>query len=107
MAKKEYIDPEELLREAEERQVGVSVPLQISRRLDRLVLLVDSEGLRVFRKDLVAALILAVEEDPEKLAELVVELRKAKNRDAMPPEEQSADVLRFDRPRPGRRPRRS
>jgi hypothetical protein len=107
MAKKERIDPEELLREAEERQVGVSLPLQISRRLDRLVSLANSEGLRVFRKDLVAALVLAAEEDPKKLADLVLELGKAKNRDAMAPDERRAEILQFDRPRPGRRPRRS
>jgi hypothetical protein len=107
MSKKEQIDPEELLREAEERQIGLSLPLQVSRRLDRLVALVNEEGLRVFRKDLVAALILLADEDPKQLMEAVLALGKARNRDAMAPGEREAEVLQFDRPRPGRRPRRS
>lgn len=106
MAKRYEINPDEFLREAEEQQVGVSLPIQISRRLDRLVALAGSGGLRVYRKDLVAALVLAATEDSEELTELLLKLGKAKNRDAMADDEQDAEILRLERPKPGRRPRR-
>lgn len=107
MAKHDEINPDEALREAEERQVGVSLPIQISHRLDRLVALAESGGLRVYRKDLVAALVLAAAEDPDELTELLLRFGKAKNRDAMADDERGAEVLRLERPKPGRRPRRS
>jgi hypothetical protein len=107
MTKHDEINPDEALHEAEERQVGVSLPIQISHRLDRLVTLATSGGLRVYRKDLVAALVLSAAEDPDKLTELLLRLGKAKNRDAMADDEQGAKVLRLERPKPGRRPRRA
>jgi len=106
MGKRHEINPDEFLREAEERQVGVSLPIQISRRLDRLIALAEGGGLRVYRKDLVAALVLAAPEDSGELTELLLEFARAKNRDAMADDARGAEILQLERPKPGRRPRR-
>lgn len=107
MPKKDPIDPDELLREATERQIGVSLPIAISEKLDRLVLLAREEGLRVYRKDLLAALVLVADEDSKDLASIVLRFGRAKSRDAMAADREKEKVVRLDRPKPGRRPRRA
>lgn len=106
MPKRHQIDSNELLRGSEERQIGVSLPVQVSRRLDRLVDLAADGGLRAYRKDVVAALILAAEEDSSVLSDLLLRFGRARNRDAMVREEQAVPVVHIDRPKPGRRPKR-
>jgi len=107
MAKSAEIDPGSDLRSSEERPIGVSVPIPISRRLDELVRLAERAGLRVYRKDLVAALILAASEDPKELSKLILGFRTAKAGDAQVEGQSGATVLQLARPKPGRRPRQS
>lgn len=104
---KENLDPTRPLRETEERPIGVSVPTPLSKRLDRLVELAESAGARAYRKDLVAALILAAPESPEELLRLYMQYRTATAADAGIGQEPDAAVLQLQRPKPGRRPRPS
>jgi hypothetical protein len=105
MAKPVEIDSRSALRDAPEKPIGVSVPMPISRRLDQLVEVAESTGLRVFRKDLVAALILAASEDPEDLSKLVLACRTAKAGDARVSGDNQGAILELAQPKPGRRPR--
>ena len=93
------------LRECPERPIGVSVPASISARLDALVDLAEEAGPRLYRKDLVAALILAAPENGEELAELFLQFRRATVDDAAVSDDQLAHVLDLRRRRPGPRPR--
>jgi hypothetical protein len=105
MATSPEINPQDALRTAEERAVGVSLPIPISRRLDQLVDLVEGAGLRIYRKDIVAALILDATEDPQELSKLVLRLRTAKARDAQVEGSSAGTVLQLARQKPGRRRR--
>jgi hypothetical protein len=105
MDKKPDVDPNRPLHETEERSIGVTVPVVLSQRLDRLVSRAEQAGARIIRKDLVAALILAAPEDPEKLHKLFTRYRTAKAADAELSGDQDATILRLQRPKPGRRPR--
>lgn len=107
MTNDDAIDPSKPLREAEERPIGVSVPAPLSKRLDRLVAATEGAGVRVYRKDLVAALILAAPEDPDELLKLYLRYRRAKASEAGMGDGEDATVLELQRPKPGRRPRPS
>lgn len=98
-------DPRRPLRETEERPIGVSVPVPISKRLDLLVRRAESSGARVFRKDLVAALILSAPETADELLKLCLRYGKATASEAAVSDEPQAKVLELNRPGPGRRPR--
>lgn len=86
--------------------VGVTLPLPLSRRLDLLVERLESEGAHAYRKDVIAALILAAPESGKELAGLVRRYRRALARDANVGQD-AALVLDGRRPKPGRRPRAS
>jgi hypothetical protein len=101
------VDPSRPLRHVEERAIGLQVPVPISKRLDVLVERAEAAGIRVYRKDLVAALILAAPDSSEELMELLVRYRRATASDAAVDSHGTADVLSLDRARPGRRPRTS
>jgi hypothetical protein len=103
MDSKQDIKPGDLLRETVERPIGVAVPVPLSQRLDGLVLRAEEAGARVYRKDLVAALILAAPETPEELLALFTRYRQAKAVDAALVDGDAGDVLRLERAKPGRR----
>jgi hypothetical protein len=100
------LDPELPLRKAPERAIGVYIPTPLSKRLDLLVELLERAGIRAFRKDLVAALILAAPESEDDLSRLVISYRKAASREAALGENGAAQVLELRPDKPGRRPRR-
>jgi hypothetical protein len=100
------IQPGDELRSVEERPIGVSVPVPISWRLDQLVELAESTGARVFRKDLVAALVLASTEDPDELSRLVGDYRTATAAEAAVGSGSVAEVLELRPAKPGRRRKR-
>jgi hypothetical protein len=106
MESKQDIQPGDLLRETFERPIGVTVPVPLSRRLDGLVQRAEEAGARVYRKDLVAALILGAPDTPEELLALFTRYRRARAADAELGDGEAGDVLRLERPKPGRRPRR-
>lgn len=106
MDSKRDIEPGDLLRETAERPIGVTVPVPLSQRLDGLVIRAEEAGARVYRKDLVAALILAAPETPEELLALFTRYRQARAVDAALADGEAGDVLRLERAKPGRRPRR-
>jgi hypothetical protein len=106
MDSKRDIEPGDLLRETVERPIGVTIPAPLSQRLDGLVLRAEEAGARVYRKDLVAALILAAPETPEELLALFTHYRQARAVDAALADGEAGDVLRLERTKPGRRPRR-
>jgi hypothetical protein len=101
------VDPVRALRETQERSIGVSVPILLSQRLDELVRLTETAGARLYRKDLVAALLLAAPEDPEELLQLFLRYRKATAAEAAIGDATEGTVLKLERPKPGRRPRAS
>src|SRR5258707_4563678 len=100
------IDSGDLLRETVERPIGVSVPVPLSKRLDGLVLRAEAAGARVYRKDLVAALILAAPDTPDELLALFTHYRQANAGDRALPDGDTRDVRRLQRAKPGRRPGR-
>lgn len=106
MDSKGDIEPGDLLRETVERPIGVTVPVPLSKRLDGLVLRAEAAGARVYRKDLVAALILAAPDTPEELLALFTRYRRARAVDAALADGDAGEVLRLERAKPGRRPRR-
>jgi hypothetical protein len=106
MDSKQRIEPDDALRDTVERAVGVTIPVPLSKRLDALVQRAEEAGARVYRKDLVAALILDAPESSEELLELFMRYRQAKAADAAFDDDESAEVLHLERAKPGRRPRR-
>jgi hypothetical protein len=104
MAKQADSEPDRILCKTEERPIGVSVPVLVSQRLDALVKRAEGAGHRAYRKDIVAALVLAAPEDPAELAKLVTEYRTAKPEAAQVEGEPRAAVHQL-RSKPGRRPR--
>ena len=105
MARRDEIDPSRPLQDTEERSIGVSLPVPLSRRLDLLVERAERAGARAYRKDIVAALILAAPENSQELLELFTRYRKATAGDARLAGEPRAAVLRLQRAKPGRRAR--
>jgi hypothetical protein len=77
MARTSQIDPSRLLQDTEERPIGISLPVPLSKRLDLLVERAERAGARAYRKDILAALILAAPEDPEELLDLFSRYRRA------------------------------
>ena len=61
MARASQIDASRLLQDTEERPIGISLPLPLSKRLDLLVERTERAGARAYRKDILAALILAAQ----------------------------------------------
>lgn len=98
------IDGRRPLRDCPEMAVGIALPLPVTRRLDLLIARLEHEGSRAYRKDLVAALILAAPESANELDELVRRYRRAPARSAGVAGD-SAAVLDPTRPHPGRRAR--
>jgi hypothetical protein len=94
-----------ILRDSESRATLFNLPVALSHRLDKLVELTSDAGVRAHRVDVVAALILAAPEDPEKLLELHLAYGTARVKDAAIKDEPVANVLHIDRAKPGRRPR--
>lgn len=83
-------------------QAGLSLPVPINQRIDRLCDLADRKGMNASRKDLVAALVLAAPVDPRKLAKLIERYRTAPAREASigPGEEENVLTLRPRKPGP-------
>ena len=101
------IAPKERLPDCPEMDVGLSLPLPLTRRLDLLTVRLEDGGDRGYRKELIAALILAAPEDGDALSALLRRYRTAAARDAAVTGHPATAVLDGDRPRPGRRARRS
>ena len=81
------------------------LPVALSNRLDRLVEITEAGGVRASRRDVVASLILAAPETTDELLALHLAFGKASEVDASIKGEPAANVLRFDRKKPGRRRR--
>lgn len=99
------IAPKERLLDCPEMDVGLALPLPVTRRLDLLTRRLDEAGDRGYRKELIAALILAAPEDGAELADLLRRYRTALARDAAVKGSAAAAVLEGERPAPGRRRR--
>lgn len=105
MASASQIDASRLLHEIEERPIGISLPIPLSRRLDLLVERAEQAGARAYRKDILGALILAAPETPEELLDLFSRYRTATAGDASLADQPQSTVLRDQRHKPGRRVR--
>jgi len=66
-----------LLSACDQRQIGVAIPIPLSDRIDALVTLVESQGERTTRKEVIASLILNASTQPEYLQQIVREYRRA------------------------------
>ena len=106
MARPHRIDPLTRLRDCPQRAVAVDLATPLSERLDALLGILDEEGERTSRREIVSALILAAPEDGASLAESIKQYRRALARDAAVAGD-AAEVLELRRPRPGPRPRRA
>jgi len=101
------IKPDASLSTCEEFRIGVGVPGPLSGRLDALVELANRAGAaNTSRKELVAAVLLAVPAEPQALAELVRAYRTARVADAIVEGAARERILQPERPPPGPRPRR-
>src|SRR4051794_5021265 len=101
-------DVEARLAEQRERNLGVLVPIPLSERVETLTELLYREGYgRVPRKELGAALLYAATEDPDELAGIVTDYRRARVRDALVGGPPSENVVSFPHRRPGPRSRTS
>lgn len=102
-----HISPDERLRDCKERPLNVHVALPLHGRLDALLDIVEEEtGSRPFRRELVAALILAAPEGAKDLEDLLRRFRTATAGDAALEEYSPDNVLAIAKPRRGRRPSR-
>jgi hypothetical protein len=99
------LEPDDLVSDCPEFQVGLSLPGPLTGRLDGLVELAHAAGERTNRKEIVSALLLAAPESPQGIADTIRRYRAATVRDAMI---EGQDEQRFrdpDRPS-GPRPRK-
>lgn len=103
----ELVTADTPLVDLEERGVGLALSSLISARLDALVKLVEGDGVRTSRKELVAALLLAAVPDGEELGDLIRAYRKGLARDAFIGPDYSFDHVTLETRRPGPRRRRS
>ncbi|SEB99924.1 hypothetical protein SAMN04489844_1478 [Nocardioides exalbidus] len=92
------------LRDSKDKQVGIRWPVALDQRLDDLVQRANDAGSNTNRRELIAALLLAADHDGDGLNDVVRTYRKAVVRDApLAPDDHGADVLDFERHRPGPR----
>jgi hypothetical protein len=105
MPRATQVDASRLLQDTEERPIGISIPIPLSRRLDLLVERAERAGARAYRKDILAALILAAPENPDELLDLFSRYRTATAGDARVADQPRSAVLVAKRPKPGRRVR--
>ena len=106
MPAKYEVDPDTWLTEAPPRQLGVSVPSPLYERVDELITLVRPEGQIPSRAEMVAALLYGAPEKADELADMLVDFKKAKARDAAIKSEGESGVLRVisgTAHKPGRR----
>jgi hypothetical protein len=102
MADPSYAIPGDLLlKRCPQTQAGLSFPIPINQRIDLLCDLADEEGIETSRKDLVAALVLAAEPNPRKLAAAIQRYRKARAREAAVGPGDEENVLRLQVRKPG------
>lgn len=93
---------------SQDRQVGLRWPVALDRRLDDLLDRAEDAGERTNRRELIAALLLAAEYDGDELRELLRTYRTALVRDApLATDVEDGNVLKFEPPSPGPRPRKS
>jgi hypothetical protein len=93
------------LRDLDEHNIGIALSDPLSARLDALVDLVEDNGERTNRKEMVAALILGAAADGVVLAGLVRRYRTAAARDTLIDPDPSVAVLVFSPRAPGPRKR--
>jgi hypothetical protein len=101
------IQPDRLLRDCPEDQIGISIPTPLNARLDSLVERADRVGELTSRKELLAALLLAAPDEGHALSMLIRTYRTARAADAVPSGIDPADVLRERERKPGPRTRRA
>lgn len=85
------------------KQAGVSWPFPVDRRLDQLVELANRVGANVRRSELVAAIVAAAPDDPEKLLRIILDWRTRHVRDVVIGVDDAAKVVKIARFPPGRR----
>ena len=101
------LDPTARLHKQERRPVPFSIPRIVSQRLDDLCALINDEGNligRVYRNDLVAALIALAPETATGLEQLLDDYTNLHVRDAQVGGTKDAEVIELRPIKPGRRP---
>jgi hypothetical protein len=91
------------LAEGEETGAAIDWPVALHHRVDQLVELAEGVGERTSRKELVAAVVLAAPEEPERLSEMVRTYRTAFTRDALLNVPAGENVIELRRRGPGPR----
>ena len=100
------VDKDSRLIRARPEQTNASIPFPLNRRLDKLVALLQADGKGVYRKDVLAALVLDAPSDLKALSDVYERYRLATVRDAAlgTGDESDPDILVLGSRRPGRRP---
>jgi hypothetical protein len=93
------------LKSCREKAVGALWPLPVDHRLEQLVQLTNDTGERTDRKELLAAIVLAVTEDPDELSEMLRTYRRATVHAALINPTIEGNVVTLPRYKSGPRPR--
>ena len=102
------ITPDSRLSECPQTTTSVQLPSPLRQRLDELTdLLYDAEGEKVSMKELVCTLVLEAPEDTQDLLAAVRRYRRAVAAKAAVAQRGSANVLAFNRRKPGPRRRKA
>lgn len=99
------IDPSTRLVDCPPATLRGNIPAPISERLDALIALAEGAGAATSRGELLSALVLAAPESSDALLELWLRYRRSVARDAVIEGLDPNRVLRYEKHRPGRRPR--
>jgi hypothetical protein len=99
------IDRSTALRDCELKPAAVSWPRAIDAYLDSLVAVAEAVNERTNRRELLAAIVLAVKPDGTRLARILREYRGATVADITSDAEAEGDFAVFERHRPGPRHR--
>lgn len=106
MSRTETPDPDERLHKQPRFQRSTKLSTVLDARLDALVALLNKEGNligRIYRHDLIAALIAGAAEDVAELERLMDAYQEMSVRDALVGDAKNAEVIELRPTRPGRR----
>jgi hypothetical protein len=101
----ERVPQEARLKSCKEKAVGANWPLPIDYRLEELVQLTNDAGENTNRKELLAAIVLAVTEDPDELSMMLRTYRQATVRATLINPSVEGNVVTLPRYKSGPRPR--
>lgn len=99
------VDLRENLSRSRDKQVGLRWPVAVDEFLDRLVMIIENEGERTNRKELIGAIIATTASDGALLAQALRRYRTMTVADCLPEIAGDSTVVHLSTRKPGPRPR--